>query len=399
MSSIHLTHFFQGVFMEQLINELIHFVSQQNGINDKSKLTAMVVDRFNLTRDRSVYYNNFFAIRFSQAISNSFSNTVLSLSALQKYDARPFFVCVVCATYNFMLISNSTFLKKISHSSQELSLNNIKGSFNGSDIVREFNCIENKPENFYRLFIIHSAIGFDGNLQRLVDETNAISGTGHAFDIIEKSKINIFNSPERAINFSISTEYQFLKKELDEKVIENKHSILLASLIENVNVRGRVIEYLISGENDTLRQEIIRALIEKHNGLPRFTTNDSLGDYTKEFKLFYTETDIKTKIMILDSNPKAYNIDKMLEFLSKQTSVFLFYFIGINPCGIFNTTLTSMFETRLINGTLLLKHWAGRNSRGVTQLEGKIITDILNNPSNTIDIKQSHNLLQKMIDA
>jgi hypothetical protein len=298
-----------------------------------------------------------------------------------------------------MLISNSTFLKKISHSSQELSINNIRGSFNGSDIVREFNSIENIPENFYRLFLIHKTIGFDENLPRLVDKTSAISGTGHAFEITEKSENIIFSSPERAINFSISMEYQLLKRELDEKVTENKHSILLASFIENVNIRGRVIEYLIAGENNILRQEIIRALIEKQHGLPRFTTDDSLGDYAKDFESYYTETDIKTKIMILDSNPKAYNIDKMLEFLSNPTSVFLFYFIGINPCEIFNTTLTSMFETRLINGTLLLRHWAGRNSRGVTQLEGKIITDILNNPSNMIDINEANSLLQKMINA
>ena len=356
--------------MEQLVNELTRFVFEHNGINDKAKLTSLVVKRFNLIRDRSVYYNNTFAIRFSQAANYSFSNTILSLSTLQKYDSRPFFVCVVCQTYNFMLISNSTFLKKISHSSQELSVGNI-----------------------------HDEIGFDGNLQRLVDETSAISGTGHAFEITDMSRINIFNSPKRAIHFSTSMEYKLLKQELDEKVFENKHSILLASLIENINIRGRIIEYLIAGKNDALRQEIIHALIEKQHGLPRFTTDDSLGDYTKEFESYYTETDIKTKIMILDSNPKAYNIDKMLEFLSNPTSVFLFYFIGINPCEIFNTALTSMFENRLVSGTLLLKHWAGRNSRGVTQLEGKMIVDILNNPANLIDIKQANNLLQKMIDA
>jgi hypothetical protein len=126
------------------------------------------------------------------------------------------------------------------------------------------------------------------------------------------------------MSFSVSTEYELLKRELDEKVSENKHSILLASLIENVNIRGRVIEYLIAGENDALRQEIIRALIEKQHDLPRFTTDDSLGDYTKEFESYYTKTDIKTKIMILDSNLKAYNIDKMLKFLSIPATVFLF---------------------------------------------------------------------------
>jgi hypothetical protein len=80
-------------------------------------------------------------------------------------------------------------------------------------------------------------------------------------------------------------------------------------------------------------------------------------------------------------------------------SVFLFYFVGINPGEIFNTVLISMFETRLVKGTLLLKHWAGRNSRGVTQLEGKVIKDILTNPSNEIDTYESINHINNMINA
>jgi hypothetical protein len=55
-----------------------------------------------------------------------------------------------------------------------------------------------------------------------------------------------------------------------------------------------------------------------------------LGDYTREFKKYMTETDVKTKIMILNSNPKAYNIDKMLEFLSTDKSIFMFYFVGLD---------------------------------------------------------------------
>jgi hypothetical protein len=71
---------------------------------------------------------------------------------------------------------------------------------------------------------------------------------------------------------------------LDERVEENKHSILLASLIENVNIRGRVIEYLIAGENEQLRKALVIALIKNKNGLPRFSTKNSLGDYTKEIE-------------------------------------------------------------------------------------------------------------------
>lgn len=61
--------------------------------------------------------------------------------------------------------------------------------------------------------------------------------------------------------------------------------------------------------------------------MPRFTTANSLGDYTREFESFYTETEVKTKIMILDSNSKAYNIDRMLEFIASSKSVFYFFHI------------------------------------------------------------------------
>jgi len=385
--------------MSSQINALIQFIRQYDGINDKAKLTKLVSDKFQLTKDRSVFYNDSFAIRFSQAMTTSFSNTVLALSNLQKFDSRPFFVCVVCPRFNYVLISNSTFLKKISHSSQELSLTNIKGSFNGSDILRVFNSIENIPENFDRLFLIHDAIGFQDNLPRLVDSTNSIIGTGHEFSISDESRININESPFRASKFAQSDEYHILKQELDEKVKINSHAILIASLIQNVNIRGRAIEYLIAGEDEELKENLIQALINNQAGLPRFATENSLGDYTRIFESYYTETDVKTKVMVLDSNPKAYNIDKMLEFLSKEKSVFLFYFIGINPGEIFKTVLVSMFEERLVKGTLLLKHWAGRNSRGVTQLEGRAIKDIISSPSNLINIQNAKNFIQQIIEA
>ncbi len=385
--------------MSSQISTLIQFIRKNDGINDKAKLTKLVSDEFQLTKDRSVFYNDSFAIRFSQAMTTNFSNTVLALSNLQKFDSRPFFVCVVCPNFNYLLISNSTFLKKISHSSQELSLTNIKGSFNGSDILRVFNSIENKPENFDRLYLIHDAIGFQDNLPRLVDATNSIIGTGHEFSISNENQIKIDESPIRASKFVQSDEYHILKQELDEKVKINSHAILIASLIQNVNIRGRAIEYLIAGEDEELKENLIQALINNQAGLPRFATENSLGDYTRIFESYYTETDVKTKVMILDSNPKAYNIDKMLEFLSKDKSVFLFYFIGINPGEIFKTVLVSMFEDRLVKGTLLLKHWAGRNSRGVTQLEGRTIKDIINNPSNIINTQNAKNFIQQMIEA
>ena len=372
------------------------FLSAHNGINDKSKLTALAVEKFTLTQDRSVYYCDEFALRFSSSQGENFGNTVLSLSNLQKVDKKPFIVCLVTPNKNYCYLANSTFIKKISHSSQELRENNIRGSFNGSDIMREFEGVKNIPDNFDRLFDIHSGIGFDGNLVRLVEATTGISPTGKKFTATEAARTTILEAPTRADTFVASKEAVELKRDLDEKVNRFRNEILLAALIENVNVRGRIMEYLIAGEDERLRQDLILALRSK-SGLPQFKTENNLGDYTRIFDEFHTETDVKTKIMILDSNPKAYNLDKILEFLAFPKSVFMFYFVGVDPDKIVNTVLLSMFQTKLLNSTILLKHWAGRNSRGVSQFEGKTISRLIVNPEFDIDKRSAGEFLEKLL--
>ena len=162
-------------------------------------------------------------------------------------------------------------------------------------------------------------------------------------------------------------------------------------------MRGRVIEYLIAGENEALRQELIVALKAGDKGLPRFKTDNTLGDYTRVFPSFDTETDVKTKIMILSSNPKAYNLDKMLAFLTNPRSVFMFYFVGVDPGKIVDTVLVSMFQEKLLRATILLKHWSGRNSRGVTQFEGASINALIAKPESGIDIDKAGQFLQRVI--
>ena len=383
--------------MNNATEQLIAFLRKHDGINDKAKLAKLVSNHFRLTKDRSVYYCDNFAVRFSSSATKNFGNTVLSISNLHKFDDRPFIVCLVTPTYNYTYLANTTFLKKISHSSQELRENNIRGSFNGSDIMRELEGIPNTPANIERLFNIHSGLGFEGNLPRLVEATNNISPSGRKFEPSENQHQQILLAPARAIKFVKSQDAQTLKEELDGKVAKFKNEILLAALIENVNVRGRIIEYLIAGEDHRLRQEIINALRKRTNGIPQFKTENALGDYTKEFKEFFTETDVKTKIMILDSNPKAYNLDKMLEFLASERSVFMFYFVGVEPGKIVSTVLVSMFQERLLNATILLKLWAGRNSRGVSQFEGKTIGQLILSPETTINKENAINFLHHVL--
>jgi hypothetical protein len=376
---------------------LIALIRKNNGINDKARLTKIITAAFGLTRDRSVYYCAEYAIRFSSSSSRNFGNTVLSLSNLRKYDDRPFIVCLVTPEQNFSFIANSTFLRKISHSSQELRENNIRGSFNGSDIMREFEGIENCDENIVRLFEIHAGIGFEENLPRLVEATNNISPSGVKFGVDEAARDSILSAPSRAIRFVASQDASTLKSELDAKVAKFKNEILLAALIENVNVRGRIIEYLIAGDDEGLRQRLIAALKSGANGLPAFRTDNTLGDYQRQFEAYDTETDVKTKIMILNSNPKAYNLDKMLQFLAKDRSVFMFYFVGVDPGKIVNTVLVSMFQRDLLEATILLRHWAGRNSRGVTQFEGRAINELIEKPSTEIDESKAKEFLERVI--
>ncbi len=187
--------------MNDALQKLLALIKANDGINDKARLAHIVFETFGLTKDRSVYYCADFAVRFSSSASRNFGNTVLSLSNLRKYDDRPFIVCLVTPTVNHCLLANTTLLKKISHSSQQLRENNIRGSFNGSDIARDFEGIANSPENFGRLFDIHAGIGFEGNLARLVEATNNISPTGIKFVVGKSAAAAILDAPQRAAGF------------------------------------------------------------------------------------------------------------------------------------------------------------------------------------------------------
>lgn len=382
--------------MHDALLNLFALIEAHDGIQDKARLASIVSDAFGLTKDRSVYYCSDFAIRFSSSASRNFGNTVLSLSNLRKYDDRPFIVCLVTPTNNYCLLANSTLLKKVSHSSHQLRQNNIRGSFNGSDIAREFQGIANSPENANRLFDIHAGIGFEGNLARLVEATNNISPTGSKF-VVERAAATILGAPERAACFVESADCAALKDELDAIVGRYKNEILLAALIEPPKVRGMVIEYLIAGEDEQLREELVAALASRNRTLPALSLPNSLGDYRRSFSAYDTETDVKTKIMLLSSNPKAYNLDKILEFLSQPRSVFMCYFVGVDPGKVVNTVLVSMFQEKLLRSTIVLEHWAGRNSRGVTQFEGATINGLVEDPEFAINQVEARQFLMRVM--
>ena len=353
------------------IERLIAFVSSRDGVTDKIGLSSAVQQAFHLVKERSVFYCEWFAIRFCTAASRNFSNTILALSVLHKYDGIPFIVCLVTPARNYLMLANTTFLRKISHSSQELRQDNIKGSFNGSDIMREFEGVDNIPENFEFLFNSHENYTFEENLDRLVEATNNIAPTGKRFIPSESQIKRIRESVARAISFLCSNEFNVLNDDLSDRVRLVESEIAIAAFIDNVNLRGRIIEYLITAEDD-LKATLMRCL-HLRQPLPEIFTADELGDYGREFDHYLTETDIKTKVLFLSSNPKGYNIDKLLSFLAEERSVYLVYVVAIGKDKTIQTQLCSMFNRQLLSGTRIIKHWAGRNSRGVTQYDGSAL--------------------------
>ena len=378
------------------VESLISFVLLNNGINDKQALANKVKEEFGLVLDRKLYYCDDFAIRFSKAKSKSFSNTVLSLSALQKYDDRPVIICVVLPSENYMLLANTTCLKKISHSSQQLRVDNIKGSFNGSDILRTVADTPNAPENFKKLFTVHQGYTFNENLIRLVESTNDIVAHGHKFLPDETEKKNIKRAPERCIEFLRSPFYAELAKDLQQRVSKVEKEIAIAAFIENVNIKGNIIEYLITGNDDALKASLIDSL-ENGTPIPYVKNLNDLGDYNVDYGLYDTKTDIKTKVLFLNSNPKAYNIDKLLKFLSKDNSVYLLFFVGVSKDKSISTFLCPVFDKTLLDSTVVISHWAGRNSKGVAQFYGENVSNIIRSRTIDVDEDKARQFLDKLI--
>lgn len=387
--------------MNEQCNKFVSYIINDAPKHNKTAVETAASMTFALVKDRKVYHNDAFAVRFCYTSRKSFSNTVLSLSALEKYDRIPVFVVIVKRDAdNEILLANTSFLKKISHSSFGLTLTNIRGSFNGSDIIRIFNDMSNSPENFDAMFEIHRSIDWDENLARLVEATSTTKPTLKRYNPDANAVSRIYSSVSKAREFVASKDYNALLKELDDRCKRFANEIMIASHIENINIRGRLIEQLIAAD-DSERQEIIADIHKCEQQLPTYKSTNSLGDFRRTYSGTKTFTDIKTKIVYLHSNPKAYNIDKFLEQMADGNSVLLFYFIGIDARRITRTILCSVYHRALLEdgNTIIQRHWAGLSRRGTAQFKGEIINGMLSSETfvNDIDEDTAKGFLAELI--
>jgi hypothetical protein len=362
-------------------SELVEFLieySTENPRTPKREIALATAMRFGLEKHRSVYVGAHFAIRFSSASSASFSNVVLSLSALRALDNNPFLVCIVRPTGLELLLVNSTFLKKISHSSHQLRINNVRGSFLGHDILRIYGDLTNKPSNFDKMFSAHQEFAWEENLERLVEATNNIAPTGIRFDPTDVACENILASANIAYSLSNHPEYLAVEAVLREIVHSNEGAIIEAAIIDNVNERGNKIEQLITQGGNL-------------HGVEDITFSLDLGPRVL--------VDVKTKILTLTSSPKGYNIDKLLRTLSGGNTVFSFFFVGIAVSSKeIRTRLVSFLDRTILNATRIQFHWAGRNSRGVTQLTGDFSRIFEMDFCESIDLSNARVFLEELIE-
>lgn len=389
--------------MNTLVHEFVELIENNKSINTKEEMIKTVCDKFAMVKDgKAVYHTNFFAVVFCYSKNSSFSNVVLSLSKLEKYDRIPCFVVLVKKDLdNVIYLINTTFLNKISHSSKDLRTDNIRGSLTGGNIRKNLEEIDkcNKPEDFEDLFAYHQGFTWQENIERLVESTNNIKPDKAKAVLGEAEIDNLFNAPSRAVEFVGSEEYNVLLQDLRKRCDDVKDAILVAAHIDNVNIRGRLIEVLItSGQEE--RNKLLKNLRDIEQLLPTYDTKNELGDYIRNFENSESYTDIKTKVLYLDSNPKAYNIDKFLKCMGKEKSVFMFFFVGIDDTGIVNTILASVFHNKLQDTTFLQHHWAGRGTRGAAQFNGKTINEMLQEDPfiNKIDIDKSKQFLKNLLD-
>jgi hypothetical protein len=232
--------------LPEIISALQEFKTKNPKAN-KAEIERFFAAYVPVRAERSIFVGPNYAFRFSEANTGSFSNVVLSLSALQKYDTLPVVICIVRPDRLDFRLINSTFLKRISHSSHALRTDNIRGSFLGHDIMDEYEGILNRPEHFDELVAIHSEFNWYENVERLVEATNSIIARLTRYQVTDSSRAIILDAPARAAAALNTEEFQTIERELASIVERQRQGLLQAATLDNVNIRGNTIEQIITG--------------------------------------------------------------------------------------------------------------------------------------------------------
>ncbi len=215
-------------------------------------------------------------------------------------------------------------------------------------------------------------------MQRLVEATNSIVARLTRYQPTSSELSAILDGSRRAAAAIKTQGFSDHENELAKVVERNRDRLLAAAALENVNIRGNTIEQIITGGVNAHRLDDLEF---------RLPTGERLI------------VDIKTKLLDRASAPKAYNIDKMLRTLSQIDTSFAFFFIGLNTDRqIARSRLVSIFDPVIVSATRIQTHWAGRGSRGVTQLTGDLSRIFEVSYRSSVDVEAGKALLRSFVE-
>ena len=193
----------------------------------------------------------------------------------------------------------------------------------------------------------------------------------------EQEREAILTAPSLAAALTGRPDYLAVCNDLSRAVAVKRDAILEHAAIDNVNIRGNRIEQEITGG------------VNVHD----------LGDMVRPLRDGTTlHIEIKTKLLDRASAPKAYNVDKALQALGDGRTAIAFCFVGVDlRARTVCSSVVSIFDRTVLNATCVQFHWAGRNSRGVTQLTGNLTPLFRPAHQESVDVEQARAFLEQLL--
>lgn len=344
----------------------------------KDALVAALTERFELKRAGALLASPSFVVRVSENSSDhGFPNAVVAFRKIIENDDRPVVVCLLTPNRCLLHLANTTFLRKVTHSSHGLTEHKLVGSILGGDIVGEYEGITNAAENLTRLWELHQSADHAAHLARIIAATIAIRASGVGWAPTPAELDRILASPVLASRVSTAAEYAAVARALDATVQGQHLRILEAAKDSSPKRRGDRIEEIVTGA----------------------AKNQGLGDLVVEVLTTTIAIDVKSKRLDKSSAPKGYNIDKALRELARGNRLVAMLFVGVDPeAGLLTTRLASIFDRRLIASARIDARWSGRGTRGTVQFSGSVI-DTLWAPNFTedVDVEVAMSFLRRLI--
>ncbi|MBK9273030.1 MAG: hypothetical protein IPM49_00630 [Flavobacteriales bacterium] len=276
----------------------------------------------------------------------STSNTITSLKNILKHDELPFVAVFLDKSAVRFKLANSSLIKKASHSSQGITLERIKGSINGGDILNTLGDVLNEHAHLAELFAQHKDEDHAEHRERIVEATQAIKGRAPAtppdWDAVEENLRDGSGLLDKAI-------LEEIRRTLFDRVASMRQAILACASHTSPKAFGDCVERMILSTDPA----------------------HALGDIL--FANGRVAVDIKGRKAGVPSSPKAFNVQKLVDHLSKGPGAALFFTVTVDvQAGTVACTLIHMLHPELMKHYWHDVRWSGRGSLGTLSLKGDL---------------------------